>query len=220
MRNICDDIETYTSSFSGQTTYTPSLNRRKRKFSAADHHPTTKMHLTNFAHSFDMAKAALQESGILSGSSSSYGEVDDDPTNRTTEEAGLNTNSDLNTTQEARRVILELGHSNASEYFRSFMDIVCPAYPCINVDYARKTLNAIFKAPFSSQEPHSGCEVDLIDIEICKVVLAVGMIIQEDSPGPLGANLEAYLIWTTDTVVKRDQAQVEDVILSTLMVST
>lgn len=218
MRSICDDIQTYTSRFAGQTTTAPSLKRSKGRVSSVETNPTNKMHLANFAHSFDMAKVVLQESGILSRSSSGCTETNEYAP-RTTEETCFHPNSDQEIALEAAQVIIEIGHSAASRYLKSFMDIVYPAYPCINIDLAKKTLDAIFKIQPPAQEPHSpDGGVDLIDIEICKIVLAVGIMVQEDSPCTLGVDLETYLIWTTDTVMKRDQVQVEDVIISTLLV--
>lgn len=61
--------------------------------------------------------------------------------------------------------------------------------------------------------------VDLIDIEATKAVMAIGMLIKGNADSPLSSSLETHLIWNADNIIRRDQAQIEDVIMGALLVS-
>lgn len=92
-------------------------------------------------------------------------------------------------------------------------------YLCIDLDFANEKVDAIFRiSSDSSNEEAEDPEIDLIDVEIMKVVLTIAMLI-EDNGASLSSDIESNLIWSTDRNMKEETAQVEDIIISSLLVS-
>jgi hypothetical protein len=172
-------------------------------------------HDANFLHSLSSAKYILEEAGVMA--------IDDTSTNDTEDVPILDAvDSDENvaTILRATQPLLEVGQDSVLQYNESFKEIVYPIYPCIDLEVALKTLNAFFTAPSPSHPARlEDIAVDLVDIEISKVVVAIGMLVTDGGDKPLSSELEARLIWNTDIVMKRDRALIEDIIMSTLLVS-
>ncbi|KAF5255755.1 hypothetical protein FOXYS1_13811 [Fusarium oxysporum] len=211
MKDICDDIHKSTSRAVGPTTTTPSLKRRRP--SLVDDRFSAKTQDTNFLHSLSTAKFILEEAGVLA--------IDDTSTNGTDDLPildAVDSDENLATILRATQPLLEVGQDSVLQYNESFKETVYPIYPCIDLEVAQKTLNAFFTAPSPSHPARlEDIAVDLVDIEIIKAVVAIGMLVTESADKPLRSDLEGHLIWNTDIVMRRDRALIEDIIMSILL---
>jgi hypothetical protein len=184
-----------------------------RKNASVDADFTTKAYLSNYVHSLDVAKSVLEENGILE-TVVEPSDMDQPAMANTAEGHRLGMAA-----VETARPVLDLGYECSLECFASFRDNIYAAYPCIDLGLAKERLDAIFKLShpsYQGETPESG--LDLIDIEISKVVLSIGSLVRSGRESKLAMDLEAHLLWSTDTAMRRDHAQVEDIIMCTLLV--
>lgn len=116
---------------------------------------------------------------------------------------------------QAALPILEVGYEEAKRYLAVFRHEVYPMYPCVNLDTINKNLDTLFTAfsPTASGQPQCVSELELIDVEILKLVLADAMSTEENNTSRL------CLIWTVDELMKQEKVEVEDVIMGALLVS-
>ncbi|SPO03693.1 uncharacterized protein DNG_06376 [Cephalotrichum gorgonifer] len=211
MRGICDAIQTSAGRFTSPMQPGPSLKRRRD--SQVSVNVTTKTYLTSFVHSLDMAKSVLEETGVLDPTATTHSDADESPVDE-----AIEADEAATTALDTARPVRDLGAESAAKYFASFRDLVYPVFPCVYMEAAKMTLDAIFeRSPPSQQAQGSDEGVDLIDIEICKAVLAIGMVVKDGVHSSIGSDLEANLIWNMNSVFERDQAQVEDVVMGTLL---
>ena len=211
MKKICDDIESSTNHLSRVPSRGPSLKRRQ-----IDHHNgairNKLTHPVNLFYPLDLARACLEERKATSSTSSDQ--------DYQTQPALVETAPSANvSTVPAARVVLDLGYDVVLQLVATFSHEVYHMYPCINLEFARHKMDALFNqsSPSSTGETKQ-LDMDLVDIEIAKVVLAVSMLIQSEGQHQLCSNLEDYLIWNVDVNMKQDTVQIEDIIMSTLMV--
>jgi hypothetical protein len=119
----------------------------------------------------------------------------------------------------AARPVLDVGYEDVLQHVTIFKLEVYISYPCINLDFAKQKIDALFRISSASSSGEAGdLEIDLIDVEIMKVVLAIAMLTQ-DNETPLSSDIEAHLIWNTDRNMKQESAQLEDIIMASLLVS-
>lgn len=166
-----------------------------------------------FVDSLDQARRILEQRGIITASTQA------DPVQSSPEEPSL-PDENPSAALEVARPLLELGHENALAHLAAFRDYLFPVYPCIDLTIAKKNIDALFRTSLLSfADGVQDLGVDLIDIEATKAVLAIGMLIKGDATSPLSSSLESHLIWNADNIMRRDQAQIEDVIMGALLVS-
>lgn len=120
----------------------------------------------------------------------------------------------------AAKPILHLGQAEALRYLSIFKEHVYSAYPCINLSVATERLTALYSArtPPGGGNKFQDLGLDLIDVELMKATFAIAMILDGEHDNPLCRDLKANLLWNTDFTMNEEQAQVEDVIMATLLV--
>lgn len=121
----------------------------------------------------------------------------------------------------AAEPIIHLGQTEALRYLAVFKDHVYSAYPCINLDVATERLTALYsaRAPLGGGNKPQDLGLDIIDVELMKATLAIAMMLDGEHDTPLCRELDAHLLWNTDFTMNEEHAQVEDVIMATLLVS-
>lgn len=216
MKELCEEIELKTNH---RTATSPSsgflLQRRGSTNNDDALFMNTPVCPTNFVRSLNLAQKVLQENGIISTANTVRAAGQQLPHAHETQPAER-----AKVTLEAARPLLELGHDRVMQYFTTFEHEVYPAYPCINLEYAREKTGALFTKPSpTSDETVQDRDVELIDVELSKAVMAIAMLVSDECARPLSSDLESHLIWNIDNNIKQETAQPEDVIMSTLLVS-
>lgn len=122
---------------------------------------------------------------------------------------------------QAALPILELGYKTAQHYLSVFTTEVYPMYPCVKLESLSEKLRLLFQASSTQPLPQfrqNGLHLDPIDVEILKVVLAMGVSCDHDDPLLLGKHVEAHFNWCTGSTMEKEMTEVEDVVMSTLLV--
>ncbi|KAJ9497397.1 hypothetical protein H2202_007201 [Exophiala xenobiotica] len=210
MRKVCDDIQSSTNHFSNVHSRRPSMKRRHHD----NHDAALKGRLTypaNLVYPLDLARAFEAKRGAASTACSYEDHANQSPLTETVQSADTST-----VILQAALPVFRLGYDRVLQYITMFRNEVYPMYPCIGLEFARNKIDALFAEPSpSSTGERQELDVDLIDIEITKVVLAISMLIESDGHNPLSSDLEAHLIWNVD--MKQEAVQIEDIIMATLM---
>ncbi|KAH8771718.1 hypothetical protein F5883DRAFT_713106 [Diaporthe sp. PMI_573] len=212
MRKICDDIQSSTKRF-GSPSHLRSSLRRRRSDTASTNAASNSESIT-FVDSLDQARRILEQRGIITApNAANHAE----PVQPAPEEPSL-PDENPSAALEVARPVLELGYENALAHLAAFRDHLFPVYPCIDLSIAKKNIDSLFRTSLLSfADAAQDLGVDLIDIEATKAVLAIGMLIEGDDTSPLSSSLESRLIWNADNIMRRDQAQIEDVIMGALL---
>jgi hypothetical protein len=119
---------------------------------------------------------------------------------------------------QTARPILELGHEKVTQIFTIFKDEVYPLYPCISLELGYKAVNAVFSL---GKDCSYGVisNVDIIDVEITKAIMAIALLLKGDTESLLASDLESQLVWGVDSCLDQVKPQVEDIVMATLLVS-
>ncbi|KAF5010517.1 hypothetical protein FDECE_3334 [Fusarium decemcellulare] len=208
MKKVCEDIESSASNYDLDSIPTSSLKRSQRHVVSG--HPTIIKPNPDYIHSLNLARDVLERKGIL-----------ESPPNRVTARKqppsdGPNVTTPAADTLRAAKPILHIGHEKALQYLGTFKDHIYPAYPCISLSVAAERMAALFKA---STPPRQSQDIglDLIDVEVMKATFAIAMIMRGENDHPLCRDLMAHLLWNVDTNMNEERAQVEDIIMATLL---
>ena len=119
---------------------------------------------------------------------------------------------------QAARCVLELGHEKVTQLFTIFKDEVYPLYPCISLELGYEAVNSVFSL-LKDASYEAILNVDIIDVEITKAVVAIALLLRGDLQNPLASDLEAQLVWSVDSCFDQVKPQVEDITMATLLVS-
>jgi Zn-finger protein len=118
---------------------------------------------------------------------------------------------------QAARPLLEIGHEKVVQLFAIFKDEVYPFYPCVSLDLGNEVINDVFS--LVKDTSHGVIlNVDVIDVEITKVVGAIALLLRDDTQSPLSSDLEGQLVWSVDSCFDQERPQVEDIVMATLLV--
>lgn len=122
---------------------------------------------------------------------------------------------------QAAKPIIHLGRDKAFQYHAAFKDHIYSAYPCFSLSVAEERMTALYSArtPPGGDNRFQDLGLDTIDVEIMKVTFAIAMILEGENDNPLCRDLPAYLLWNVDNNINEEPAQLEDVIMATLLVS-
>lgn len=214
MRKICDEIQSSTKRFGSPSHFRSSLRRRRSETAGAN--PAGPSEPITFVDSLDQARRILEQRGIITVPTTTS---QADPPQPAPAEPALPDDSP-SAALEVARPVLELGHENALAHLAAFRDHLFPLYPCIDLALAKNNIDSLFRTSLLSfADGVQDLGVDLIDIEATKAVMAIGMLIKGNADSPLSSSLETHLIWNSDNIIRRDQAQIEDVIMGALLVS-
>lgn len=189
--------------------YWPCLQRKQRN--------TKQIHLdrflapTDFRYTLKLTQDAIRARGLPSP-------PDFKPGYRSVSEDGLKFPDALINLLQAARPILELGYERVIQSFRVFRDEIYPLSPCISLKIGQQVIGAVF-----SLQAHGSSaalsNLDVIDVEILKSVVAIALLVKGDIQTPLASDLEGQLMWNVDSCFDQEQIQIEDIILATLLVS-
>jgi hypothetical protein len=118
---------------------------------------------------------------------------------------------------QAARPLLEIGHEKVTQLFAIFKDEVYPFYPCVSLDLGHEIINDI--CLLLKDTSHGVIlNIDIIDVEITKVVVAIALLLRDDTQYPLASDLEGQLVWSVDSCFDQEKLQVEDIVMATLLV--
>ncbi|RHZ66780.1 Zn(II)2Cys6 transcription factor [Aspergillus thermomutatus] len=206
MKELCDDIES--SAFQSGRSGGPAFSLRRSLCNGVRGAPDVDQATSpGFVRLLDQVRANLQQSGYLESAS-----------NRTPRPKTRSDPVDANATAtlHAARTVLQLGRDKAYAYLNKYLDHVHSAYPCIDSGIATERLDLLFKASENRAQSQE-LKFDLIDIEIMKVVIAIAMVIEGDNDHPLCRDLSSHIVWNVQSNTSNEQAQIEDIIMATLL---
>jgi hypothetical protein len=89
---------------------------------------------------------------------------------------------------QAERPLLELGHEKVTQLFTIFKDEIYPFYPCINLDLGLEAINNVFST-LQNNCHEVILNMDIIDVEVTKAVVAIALLLRDDTQGPLASDL-------------------------------
>ena len=131
---------------------------------------------------------------------------------------GLKSADTLINLLQTARPILELGHEKVSQILTLFKDEVYPLYPCISLELGYKAVNSVFSL-WKDGSYESTLNVDIIDVEIIKAIVAITLLLKEDTKNILASDLESQLVWSVDSCFDQVKPQIEDIVMASLLVS-
>lgn len=121
-------------------------------------------------------------------------------------------------TLQAARPLLELGHAKVTQLFTIFRNEVYPFYPCVSLDLGCVAINAVFSL-FKGTSHGVIINVDMIDVEITKAVVAIALLLRDDTQSCLASDLEGRLVWSVESCLDQETPQIEDIVMAVLLVS-
>ncbi|KAK0122020.1 hypothetical protein ONS95_010285 [Cadophora gregata] len=208
LKRTCDEIQSSTTISGVPSPPCPPLTRRRLSSEDTEFRDTTSP--TNFLHSLNLARSVLQQRGVLTTPGLNY----ESPSVSRDPAQSLDTTMAL---LRAARPVLDVGYDAVSHYMTIFKLEIYPAYPCVILDFAQRKIDTIFKISSATTNSEAeNLEIDLIDVEITKVVLAIAML-TEYKDTPLSSDIESHLIWNIDRNMKQETAQLEDIIIASLL---
>lgn len=168
--------------------------------------------VTNFKYTMSLTRAVLEAEGLPSPPPPFTGTY---PSIAVDEFKSPDT---LITLLQHARPIFDLGHEKVTQLLAVFKNEIYPLYPCISLELAQDLVNSLFS--LLSPVPHSATyNVEIIDVEIMKSVMAAALLTGYDAQSPLAADLESQLVWSVDSCLDQEQPQIEDIIIAALLVS-
>lgn len=187
----------------------PFLQRRKENDELPQ--PNKPLTPTDPGHTLSLTQDAMRERGLLSPPHSQDG-----PHPVTRDE--LKFPDALINLLQAARPLLELGHEKVTRLFTIFRDEVYPFYPCVNLDLGYEAVSDVFSLLKNTSHGFI-LNVDMIDVEITKAVVAIALLLRDDTHSPLASDLQGQLVWSVDSCFDQEKPQIEDIIMAVLMVS-
>ncbi|KUL87648.1 hypothetical protein ZTR_05818 [Talaromyces verruculosus] len=117
---------------------------------------------------------------------------------------------------EAARPILQLGYEKITHLHTVFKQEIYPLHPCIRLQLSQDIIDTLFS--LLARGPYSATyDLDVIDVEIMKAVVAIALMAEGDTQVPLASDLESHLSWSVDSCYDQEHPQVEDIIMATLL---
>lgn len=192
----------------------PHINRtclqRKRPSENGPTQPRVQS-LTDFKYTLSLTRGVLEAKGLPSPPVFTGGH----PSLAVDE---LKSPDALITLLQNARPVVDLGHEKATQLLAVFKNEIYPLYPCISLELAQDSVDSLFS--LLSRVPHSAtCNVEIIDVEIMKSVMAVALLTRDDMQSPLATDLESQLLWSVGSCLDQEHPQIEDIIMATLLVS-
>lgn len=209
LKQTCDQIQLTTSHYAVAPPPNPPLARRRQRSEDAEFKDITSP--SNFVHSLNLARSVLEQRGVLSIP------VDHITPDGSESKDAAQSQHTATAMLRATRPILDIGYEGVLHYLTTFKLEIYTIYPCINLGFAKQRIDLMFRLPsVSSKGKVEEVELDLIDVEITKAVLAIAMLI-EGKESPLSSDMKSRLVWSTDQSMNQETAQVEDVIMASLL---
>lgn len=123
----------------------------------------------------------------------------------------------LITLLQAARPVLQLGYQKINQLHTLFKQEIYPLHPCIRLQLSQDIIDTVFsllaRGPFNATY-----DLEVIDLEIMKAVVAVALLVEGDTQLPLAFDLESHLLWSVDSCYDQEHPQIEDIIMATLLV--
>ncbi|KAH8705790.1 hypothetical protein BGW36DRAFT_368177 [Talaromyces proteolyticus] len=208
MNRICEQIQQSMGRSGPAHSRQPYPQRRHRN--NVQIHPGRLLSPTDFRYILNLTRDAMRAKGLRSPPGSKA----DGLSSVAREE--VKSPDVLITLLQAVRPILELGHEKATELFMIFKHEIYPLYPCVSLEMAPEVINAVFSL-MNNTSHEVTYNLDIIDVEILKSVLAIALLVKGDTKSPLASDLEGQLVWNVDACFDQEQPQIEDIIMATLL---
>ncbi|CEL11546.1 hypothetical protein ASPCAL14647 [Aspergillus calidoustus] len=117
---------------------------------------------------------------------------------------------------QAAHPVLELGHAKVTQLVTIFKNEVYPIFPCVSIQLGHNLVDMLFSL-LNRTQYEATWNLEVIDVELAKAVVAIAMLVKHDTQSPLAADLEDHLLWSVDSCYDQDQPQFEDIIMATLL---
>ncbi|KAJ5359421.1 uncharacterized protein N7496_011834 [Penicillium cataractarum] len=208
MNRICHQMQQSIGRFGLAPSHRSSCLQRRQENDELPQ-PNKPLTPTDPGHTLSLTQDAMRERGLLSPPHSEDGPH---PVNQDE----LKFPDALINTLQAARPLLELGHAKVTRLFTIFRDEVYPFYPCVSLDLGRNAINAVFSL-FKNTSHVVIINVDMIDVEITKAVVAIALLLRDDTGSSLTSDLEGQLIWSIESCFDQEKPQIEDIVIAILL---
>ncbi|KAF2963902.1 hypothetical protein GQX73_g9662 [Xylaria multiplex] len=217
MRRVCADIQSSTSHIRVLPARVPlSMSRRRRPHGFDGHIRSKRARLAAVNAlwpALGVVERLLEDQGAVMSNSGSQGAANQPAFKDTMQYPDVSAIS-----FQAAKPLFDMSYEQVLQNLTTFEDEVMPMHPCFNMGIARERFEVIFAASSPSTTAELlGMDVDLIDIEFGKVVVAIALLIRRDDDNPLIQDVENHLIWNIDGMMKQDNVQIDDVLMAVLM---
>ncbi|KAJ6000124.1 hypothetical protein N7481_000533, partial [Penicillium waksmanii] len=208
INRICDQMQ---QSISHSDLAPPRRSSCLQRRQENDEHsqPNKPLTPTDPGHTLSLTQDAMRERGLLSPLHSEAGH----PVARNE----VKFPDTLINLLQAARPLLELGHQKVTQLFTIFKNEVYPFYPCVSLDLGNEAINDVFSM-LNNTSHGAILNVDIIDVEITKAVVAIALLLRDDTQSPLASDLEGQLVWSVDYCFDQEKPQVEDIVVAILLV--
>lgn len=118
---------------------------------------------------------------------------------------------------QAAHPVLELGHTKVTQLITIFKDEVYPIFPCVRIQLGHHIVDILYSL-LNRIQHEATWNLEVIDVELTKTMVAIAMLVKNDTQSTLAADLEDHLLWSVDSCYDQDLPQIEDIIMATLLV--
>lgn len=166
---------------------------------------------TNFRYTLSLTHFTLTGGRVLSHSSNS-------PPKRPCHAGDELASADvLISLLQAAHPVLELGHTKVTQLITIFKDEVYPIFPCVRIQLGHHIVDILYSL-LNRIQHEATWNLEVIDVELTKTMVAIAMLVKNDTQSTLAADLEDHLLWSVDSCYDQDLPQIEDIIMATLLV--
>ncbi|KAK5043476.1 hypothetical protein LTR84_011945 [Exophiala bonariae] len=168
---------------------------------------------TSHCHILNVVSSNLEAKGVIAKPTHNFAiEVSELPNNSAVP---------LGELTRVARTILAIGYEGAQQLLQTFVVEVYYMYPCVYLDSLKAKIDTLFGRVVATTNiavsDTEAVKVDLIDIDIIKAVLGIALSCQEQDKTPLGNDLHSHILWSTENLMRGDAAEVEDIMMASLM---
>lgn len=121
--------------------------------------------------------------------------------------------------QSSIREIHALGLDTVSRLVDEFHEECFPLYPAVDMTKVKDQVYSLFSSPGLCGD-RSVSPLSLWDLNMLKTIIAIEMQYSDDLQCPLKYDLLSHISWDTRLRVSQDTSTIEDIQISTLIVST
>ncbi|KAL2795243.1 hypothetical protein BJX66DRAFT_337028 [Aspergillus keveii] len=208
MNRICEQMQQKMARFVDSHPGRPCLQRKVPTDNEIPHH---KNHTpTDFRYTLSLTHFTLTGRRAVSNAS------DVSPKRPCHVGDGLASPDFLISLLQAAQPVLELGHAKVTQLVTTFKDEVYPIFPCVSIQLGQHLVDILFSL-LNRTQYEATWNLEVIDVELTKAVVAIAMLVKHDTHSPLAADLEDHLLWSVDSCYDQDQPQFEDIIMATLL---
>lgn len=121
--------------------------------------------------------------------------------------------------QSSTRELHRLGFETISALVDAYHEECFYLYPVVDVAKVRTHMASLFSSPLHFSD-NSDKRLSLWNLDILTIIIAIGIQFSDDLQSPLKHDLLSHVHWSAKSSICQDTSAIEDIQISTLLVST